>query len=50
MVRCGYGSNIELFQYQAVDQAKTLPKNSDIGAAPLLAAMGDQGLTEVQAA
>jgi catechol 2,3-dioxygenase-like lactoylglutathione lyase family enzyme len=31
MVRCGYGSNIELFQYQAPDQAKTLPKNSDIG-------------------
>src|SRR5260370_21826648 len=31
MVRCGHGSNIELFQYQAPDQAKTLPKNSDIG-------------------
>jgi catechol 2,3-dioxygenase-like lactoylglutathione lyase family enzyme len=31
MVRCGYGSNIELFQYEAPDQAKTLPKNSDIG-------------------
>src|SRR6202011_4136331 len=31
MVRCGYGSNIELFQYQAPDQAKNLPKNSDIG-------------------
>jgi catechol 2,3-dioxygenase-like lactoylglutathione lyase family enzyme len=31
MVRCGYGSNIELFQYQAPDQAKTLPRNSDIG-------------------
>jgi catechol 2,3-dioxygenase-like lactoylglutathione lyase family enzyme len=31
MVRCGYGSNIELFQYQAPDQARTLPKNSDIG-------------------
>jgi hypothetical protein len=25
MVRCGYGSNIELFQYQSPDQAKTLP-------------------------
>src|ERR1700692_3201128 len=23
MVRCGYGSNIELFQYQTPDQAKT---------------------------
>ncbi len=31
MVRCGYGSNIELFQYEAPDQAKSLPKNSDIG-------------------
>ena len=31
MVRCGYGSNIELFQYQSPDQAKDLPKNSDIG-------------------
>ena len=31
MVRCGYGSNIELFQYKSPDQAKTLPKNSDIG-------------------
>ena len=31
MVRCGYDSNIELFQYQSPDQAKTLPKNSDIG-------------------
>ncbi|KJC62315.1 glyoxalase [Bradyrhizobium sp. LTSPM299] len=31
MVRCGYGSNIELFQYQSPDQAKTLPKNSDLG-------------------
>jgi len=25
MVRCGYGSNIELLQYQSPDQAKTLP-------------------------
>jgi catechol 2,3-dioxygenase-like lactoylglutathione lyase family enzyme len=31
MVRCGYGSNIELFQYQSPDQAKTAPKNSDFG-------------------
>ena len=31
MVRCGYGSNIELFQYRSPEQAKTLPKNSDIG-------------------
>jgi catechol 2,3-dioxygenase-like lactoylglutathione lyase family enzyme len=31
MVRCGYGSNIELFQYESPDQSKTLPKNSDLG-------------------
>ena len=31
MVRCGYGSNIELFQYTSPDQAKAEPKNSDIG-------------------
>ena len=31
MVRCGYGSNIELFQYESPDQDKTPPKNSDIG-------------------
>ncbi|MCB8840277.1 VOC family protein [Aurantimonas sp. VKM B-3413] len=31
LVRCGNGSNIELFQYTAPDQAKTGPKNSDIG-------------------
>ena len=28
MVRCGYGSNIELFQYESPDQAKTLPKKT----------------------
>ncbi|WP_306886290.1 VOC family protein [Amorphus orientalis] len=31
LVRCGNGSNIELFQYQAPDQASEPPKNSDIG-------------------
>lgn len=31
MVRCGYGSNIELFQYKSPDQATTEPKNSDYG-------------------
>jgi catechol 2,3-dioxygenase-like lactoylglutathione lyase family enzyme len=31
MVRCGYGSNIELFQYQAPDQSREMPKNSDFG-------------------
>jgi catechol 2,3-dioxygenase-like lactoylglutathione lyase family enzyme len=31
MVRCGYGSNIELFQYKAPEQSTEMPKNSDIG-------------------
>jgi catechol 2,3-dioxygenase-like lactoylglutathione lyase family enzyme len=31
LVRCGYGSNIELFQYSAPDQKNMTPKNSDIG-------------------
>jgi catechol 2,3-dioxygenase-like lactoylglutathione lyase family enzyme len=31
MVRCGYGSNIELFQYKTPDQVKEQPKNSDYG-------------------
>lgn len=31
MVRCGFGSNIELFKYTAPDQKDLKPKNSDIG-------------------
>lgn len=31
LVRCGYGSNIELFKYTAPDQKDATPKNSDIG-------------------
>lgn len=31
-VRCGFGSNIELFEYTAPDQRKLDQKNSDIGA------------------
>ena len=31
LVRCGYGSNIELFQYTSPDQKDVTPKNSDIG-------------------
>ncbi|MGO4436692.1 VOC family protein [Rhizobium sp. RAF56] len=31
-VRCGYGSNIELFKYTAPDQKALKPRNSDIGA------------------
>ena len=31
LVRCGAGSNIELFQYEAPDQKDAIPKNSDVG-------------------
>lgn len=31
MMRCGEGSNIELFQYRAPDQQNHIPRNSDIG-------------------
>ena len=30
-VRCGNGTNIELFQYEAPDQRTQYPRNSDIG-------------------
>jgi catechol 2,3-dioxygenase-like lactoylglutathione lyase family enzyme len=30
-LRCGHGSNIELFQYTAPDQQTDIPKNSDFG-------------------
>ncbi|GAB1381664.1 VOC family protein [Pararhodobacter aggregans] len=32
MLRCGFGSNIELFSYDAPDQATIRQRNSDIGA------------------
>jgi len=31
LLRCGFGSNIELFDYDAPDQKVVQPKNSDIG-------------------
>jgi len=31
LVRCGYGSNIELFQYSSPDQENMTPRNSDNG-------------------
>jgi catechol 2,3-dioxygenase-like lactoylglutathione lyase family enzyme len=31
MMRCGFGSNIELFSYQSPDQQVNQPKNSDVG-------------------
>lgn len=31
MLRCGHGSNIELFEYQSPDQRKEQPNNADVG-------------------
>ena len=31
LLRCGFGSNIELFKYTAPDQENVRPRNSDIG-------------------
>src|SRR5262245_61524851 len=31
LIRCGHGSNIELFKYSSPDQTDATPKNSDIG-------------------
>ena len=31
LLRCGFGSNIELFDYDAPDQQEVSPRNSDIG-------------------
>ena len=31
LMRCGFGSNIELFSYDAPDQQTVRPRNSDIG-------------------
>ena len=31
MLRCGFGSNIELFSYNSPDQKVMQPKNSDVG-------------------
>ncbi|MCB1435211.1 MAG: VOC family protein [Alphaproteobacteria bacterium] len=31
LMRCGFGSNIELFDYDAPDQKTVQPRNSDIG-------------------
>ncbi|MCC4118462.1 VOC family protein [Aromatoleum toluclasticum] len=30
-LRCGFGSNFEIFEYEARDQNRCLPKNSDVG-------------------
>ncbi len=31
LVRCGYGVNLEIFEYSVADQNRAPPKNSDIG-------------------
>ncbi|MES2263229.1 MAG: VOC family protein [Pseudomonadota bacterium] len=31
MVRCGYGTNLEIFEYQAPKQNRQPPQNSDVG-------------------
>ena len=31
LLRCGYGHNLEIFQYSAPEQNQSQPKNSDIG-------------------
>ena len=31
LIRCGHGSNIELFKYNSPDQTDATPKNSDVG-------------------
>lgn len=31
LMRCGFGSNVELFEYTSPDQKEVWPKNSDVG-------------------
>ena len=31
MIRCGNGANLELFEFDAANQDKALPRNSDLG-------------------
>ena len=30
-LRCGFGPNLELFEYEVADQSQAVPRNSDIG-------------------
>ena len=41
LMRCGMGSNIELFSYQSPDQKVVQPKNSDIGGYHIAFYVGD---------
>ena len=43
MVRCGAGSNIELFKYTSPDQKNMTPKNSDIGGMHIALYVDDVG-------
>lgn len=42
-LRCGNGTNLEVFQYEAPDQSPTPPKNSDIGGHHLAFYVDDMG-------
>lgn len=42
-LRCGNGSNFELFEYQAPDQRRTPPRNSDVGGHHLALYVDDIG-------
>jgi catechol 2,3-dioxygenase-like lactoylglutathione lyase family enzyme len=42
-LRCGNGSNLELFEYEAPDQATRPPRNSDVGAHHLCFYVDDMG-------
>lgn len=46
LVRCGYGSNIELFQYEAPDQRDLKARNSDIGAFHIALYVDDVGVAK----
>lgn len=42
-LRCGHGTNLELFEYEAPDQATRLPRNSDHGGHHLAFYVDDMG-------
>jgi len=46
LVRCGYGSNIEIFQYEAPDQRDLKARNSDIGAFHIALYVDDVGVAK----
>src|SRR4051794_23757595 len=42
-LRCGHGTNLELFEYDVTDQATRLPRNSDLGGHHLCFYVDDMG-------